>query len=113
VRTSEGIYGDCPRRADLDKWYVFLVEKIYETVERLASSEKMAHTKNYTGDVARMENYWYLWSVLSQVKISALEAERKKAKELYNDALHRYVVEHFGQPLEKLNVSISHSARPR
>ncbi|CAG0912887.1 unnamed protein product [Notodromas monacha] len=103
VRTSEGIYGDCPRRADLDKWYAFLVEKIFETVERLASSEKVTHSRTYTGDVARMENYWYLWSVLSQVKIAALEGERKKSKELYNEALHRYVVEHFGQPLEKLN----------
>lgn len=37
-----------------------------------------------------------------------LDAQRKEAKQKYNDALAAYVTHYFGYPLEKLNVSVSY-----
>lgn len=51
------------------------------------------------------ENYHYLYSLLSQLKISVLDSQRKEVKQRYNDALAAYVTQYFGRPLEKLNVS--------
>lgn len=53
------------------------------------------------------ENYHHLYSLLSQLKIPVLDAQRKEAKQKYNDALAAYVTLYFGRPLEKLNVSHS------
>lgn len=52
------------------------------------------------------ENYHHLYSLLSQMKISVLDMERKEAKQKYSDALAAYVTLYFGRPLEKLNVSV-------
>ncbi|KRT83524.1 hypothetical protein AMK59_4347, partial [Oryctes borbonicus] len=49
------------------------------------------------------ENYHHLYSLLSQMKISVLDNQRKEAKQKYNDALSAYVTLYFGRPLEKLN----------
>lgn len=43
-------------------------------------------------------------ALLSQLKITVLEAEKKEAKQKYQDALQSYVIQYFGRPLEKLNV---------
>ena len=51
-----------------------------------------------------MENYHHLFALLSQMKIAALEGQRKEIKAKYNDALKAYVTQYFGRPLEKLNV---------
>lgn len=51
-----------------------------------------------------LENYHHLYSLLSQLKISVLDSQRKEAKQRYNDSLQGYVTLYFGQPLEKLNV---------
>ncbi len=45
-------------------------------------------------------------ALLSQLKITVLEAEKKEAKQKYQDALQSYVIQYFGRPLEKLNVMI-------
>lgn len=50
------------------------------------------------------ENFHHLYDLLSQLKISVLDAERKEAKHKYQDALKAYVIRYFGRPLEKLNV---------
>lgn len=52
-----------------------------------------------------LENYHHLHSLLSQLKISVLDSQRKDAKQRYNDALAAYVTQYFGRPLEKLNVN--------
>lgn len=51
------------------------------------------------------ENFHHLYDLLSQLKISVLDNERKSAKQKYQDALKAYVTRYFGRPLEKLNVS--------
>lgn len=48
-----------------------------------------------------------MYDLLSQLKISVLDHERKEAKQKYQDALRAYVVQYFGRPLEKLNVRLS------
>ena len=44
--------------------------------------------------------------MLSELKITALEKERKETKSHYKAALNDYVNTYFGHPLEKLHVSI-------
>ena len=39
-----------------------------------------------------------------QIKITALEAQKKDVKQRYNDALSAYTTQYFGRPLDKLNV---------
>lgn len=51
-----------------------------------------------------LENYHRLHALLSQLKISVLENEKKEAKQRYQEALQSYVIQYFGRPLEKLNV---------
>lgn len=45
-----------------------------------------------------------MYDLLSQVKISVLDQERKEAKQRYQEALRAYVIQYFGRPLEKLNL---------
>ena len=53
-----------------------------------------------------IENFHHLYDLLSQLKISVLDHERKEAKQKYQEALKAYVTRYFGRPLEKLNVNI-------
>lgn len=86
------------RRADLEKWYIRLVDTMIEYIA-VHSSE---HSKT-PSQVIKMENYHHLYSLLSQLKISVLDSQRKDVKQKYNDALQAYVTLYFGRPLEKLN----------
>jgi exocyst complex component 1 len=45
--------------------------------------------------------------LLSQLKIPVLEPEKREAKQKYQEALQSYVIQYFGRPLEKLNVTVS------
>uniref|UniRef100_A0A1Y1MFS9 Exocyst complex component Sec3 PIP2-binding N-terminal domain-containing protein n=1 Tax=Photinus pyralis TaxID=7054 RepID=A0A1Y1MFS9_PHOPY len=96
-------YGDVllksDRRADLEKWYTRLIDTILECI----ALHSIDHGKTPT-QVIKMENYHYLYSLLSQLKLSVLDAQRKEAKQKYNDALALYVTQYFGRPLEKLNI---------
>lgn len=89
------------RRADLEKWYTRLIDTIIEYIA--VHSNEHAKTPS---QVVKMENYHHLHSILSQMKISVLDAQKKEAKQRYNDALTAYVTLYFGRPLEKLNVII-------
>lgn len=71
---------------------VFIVEKV------ALESQKTPR------DVVMMENFHHIFSTLSSLKISCLEAERKEAKQKYTEHLQSYVINSLGQPLEKLNV---------
>lgn len=53
----------------------------------------------------KSENYHRLHALLSQLKIAVLDAEKKEAKQKYQEALTSYVIQYFGRPLEKLNVN--------
>lgn len=85
------------RRADLEKWYTRLADTMIEYISVHSNDQKTPP------QVVKMENYHHLYSLLSQLKISVLDSQRKEAKQKYNDALLSYVILHFGRPLEKLN----------
>lgn len=85
------------RHADLEKWYTRLVDTMIEYIAVHANDQKTP------SQVVKMENFHHLYSLLSQLKISVLDSQRKEAKQRYNDALQSYVTQHFGRPLEKLN----------
>ena len=40
----------------------------------------------------------------TQIKITALENQKKEVKQKYNDALSAYTTQYFGRPLDKLNL---------
>ena len=61
---------------------------------------------NFKNPFDILENFHHLHRLLSTLKISVLDQERKEAKQKYLDALRAYVTQYFGRPLEKLNVNI-------
>lgn len=77
----------------------------YKLLNIVFSVEKVANESQKTPrDVVMMENFHHIFSTLSRLKISCLEAERREAKHKYTDHLQSYVINSLGQPLEKLNV---------
>lgn len=108
------------RRADLEKWYTRLVDTMLEYINVHAGEHNKTPSqvvkmgeylipccKNGQICLFLSENYHHLHSLLSQLKISVLEMQRKEAKQKYSEALNAYVTLYFGRPLEKLNVSYS------
>ncbi|KAI8041388.1 exocyst complex component 1 [Drosophila gunungcola] len=98
AQTAEGIFRKSDRRTDMEKWYLQLVNAIFEGVH-LHSQE---HPKT-PSQVVRMENYHHMYALLAQLKVPGLDALKKEAKTRYNEALKAYVTQYFGRPLEKLN----------
>uniref|UniRef100_A0AAY4DEP5 Exocyst complex component 1 n=1 Tax=Denticeps clupeoides TaxID=299321 RepID=A0AAY4DEP5_9TELE len=95
---AETIFRNAERRGDLDKAYVKLIRAIFTNVEKVANESQKTPR-----DVVMMENFHHIFSTLSRLKISCLEAERREAKHKYTDYLQAYVINSLGQPLEKLN----------
>ncbi|XP_035379888.1 exocyst complex component 1 isoform X1 [Electrophorus electricus] len=95
---AETIFRNAERRGDLDKAYAKLIQAVFQNVEKVASESQKTPR-----DVVMMENFHHIFSTLSRMKISCLEAERKEAKHKYLDHLQSYVINSLGQPLEKLN----------
>ncbi|XP_018588692.1 exocyst complex component 1 isoform X1 [Scleropages formosus] len=95
---AETIFRNAERRGDLDKAYVKLIRAVYMNVEKVASESQKTPR-----DVVMMENFHHIFSTLSRLKISCLEAERREAKQKYTEHLQAYVINSLGQPLEKLN----------
>lgn len=96
---TESIFRKSERRTDLDKWYIKLVEAIFQGINQLS----IDHPKT-PSQVVKMENYHHMHSQLARLKVAALENMKKEAKLRYNEALRSYVTKYFGRPLEKLNV---------
>lgn len=97
--TAENIFKKTTRRTDLDKWYVKLVEQIFEFIpQNAADHPKTPH------QVVKMENFHHMHSQLARLKLTCLDGLKKDAKVKYNEALRGYVIKYFGRPLEKLNV---------
>lgn len=97
--SAENIFRKTERRTDLDKWYVQLVNAIFDHIPIHASEH------NKTPDqVVRMENFHHMQSLLAQLKVPVLDEQKKMAKIKYNEALRAYVTKYFGRPLEKLNL---------
>uniref|UniRef100_A0A1L8DVX7 Putative exocyst protein sec3 n=1 Tax=Nyssomyia neivai TaxID=330878 RepID=A0A1L8DVX7_9DIPT len=97
--SAERIFKKSERRADLDKWYTQLVGTIFEGIPNHAQE----HSKT-PRQVVNMENYHHMHSLLAQLKVVALEGQKKEAKVRYKEALDAYVTKYFGRPLEKLNL---------
>lgn len=104
AQTAEGIFRKSDRRTDMEKWYLQLVNAIFEGI----SIHSQEHPKT-PSQVVRMENYHHMYALLAQLKVPGLDALKKEAKLRYNDALKAYVTQYFGRPLEKLNVSVCRS----
>lgn len=100
AKTSESIFKKTQRRTDLDKWYIKLVQTMFEHIPIHAQEHpKTPH------QVINMENFHHMHSLLKQLKVPCLEEMQKEAKVRYQEALRAYVTKYFGKPLEKLNVS--------
>ncbi|KAK3697101.1 hypothetical protein QZH41_005525 [Actinostola sp. cb2023] len=54
--------------------------------------------------VVMLENYHHLFRVLSRLKISCLEKEKREAKQKYGVSLDEYVKDMMGRPMEKVSV---------
>ncbi|XP_052442604.1 exocyst complex component 1 isoform X6 [Carassius gibelio] len=98
AKLAEAIFRNAERRGDLDKAYIKLIRAVFTNVEKVANESQKTPC-----DVVMMENFHHIFSTLSSLKISCLEAERKDAKQKYTDHLQSYVINSLGQPLEKLN----------
>ncbi|TRY57092.1 hypothetical protein DNTS_023974 [Danionella cerebrum] len=98
AKLAEAIFRNAERRGDLDKAYIKLIRAVFNNVEKVANESQKTPR-----DVVMMENFHHIFSTLSSLKISCLEAERKEAKQKYTDHLQSYVIYSLGQPLEKLN----------
>lgn len=99
ARQAEQVFRNSTgRRADIDRWYLSLVQGMFAAIDRLAKE----HHKT-PAEMVALENYHYVHNVLCTLKIAFLENERKEAKKRYNDALAHYVSRYFGRPLERLN----------
>lgn len=80
-------------------WLINPDYRFLPLVEKVASESQKTPR-----DVVMMENFHHIFSTLSRLKISCLDAERREAKQKYTDHLQSYVINSLGQPLEKLNV---------
>ncbi|XP_051954086.1 exocyst complex component 1-like isoform X3 [Xyrauchen texanus] len=98
AKLAEAIFRNAERRGDLDKAYIKLIKAVFNNVEKVANESQKTPR-----DVVMMENFHHIFSTLSSLKISCLEAERKEAKQKYTEHLQSYVINSLGQPLEKLN----------
>ena len=96
---TELIFHGSDRRTDIEKWYLTLVTSIIDNIPRIAKE----HQKTPQA-VVKMENFHHLHSSLSRLKIVLLESHKKDVKQKYTDALHNYVTQYFGRPLEKVNI---------
>ncbi|XP_040274771.1 exocyst complex component 1 isoform X8 [Bufo bufo] len=95
---AESIFRSAERRGDLDKAYTKLIRAVFLNVEKVANESQKTPR-----DVVMMENFHHIFATLSRLKISCLEAEKREAKQKYNDHLQSYVIYSLGHPLEKLN----------
>eukprot|EP00123_Amoebidium_parasiticum_P012922 comp21660_c0_seq1/m.30462 comp21660_c0_seq1/g.30462 ORF comp21660_c0_seq1/g.30462 comp21660_c0_seq1/m.30462 type:complete len:839 (-) comp21660_c0_seq1:120-2636(-) len=84
------------RSAVVDRAICTLAQKVFGGIERLA-----AESKNQ--DLVLFENYHYLYSELSMMKLPHLEPYRKEAQSKYRQHIALYVKENLGHPMEKLS----------
>lgn len=94
---AETVFKGSDRRRDLDKAYSRLMIAQNSAIHRVA----MEHQKT-PRDVVIFENFHYLHALLSRLKITSLEQERKEAKQKYQEHMESYVIDSLGRPMEKL-----------
>jgi len=96
---AENIFKGSDRRNDLDKAYYRLIEGVFEHIQRVASESHKTPS-----NVVKFENFHHLLGVLSRLKISSLESQRKEAKQRYQENLQAYVTLYLGRPMEKVSI---------
>ncbi|XP_071846851.1 exocyst complex component 1-like isoform X2 [Apostichopus japonicus] len=94
---AETVFKGSERRRDLDKAYSRLMIAHHSAIHRVA----IEHQKT-PRDVVIFENFHYLHALLSRLKITSLEQERKEAKQKYQEHMQSYVIDSLGRPMEKL-----------
>ncbi|CDW56417.1 Exocyst complex component 1 [Trichuris trichiura] len=107
AKELEAAYENKQRRSEVDRWYPTLVRTLWQSIETAADDP---HSKCPPA-VVRLENYHFLHSMLSQLKISCLNDLRRETKIKYTMALESYVEDIMDNSLEKLKTffdSISH-----
>ncbi|XP_071489037.1 exocyst complex component 1-like [Diadema antillarum] len=95
---AESVFKGSDLRGNLDKAYAKLADAQFRNIHRVAKE----HQKT-PNDVIIFENFHHLHDVLSRLKITCLESERKEAKQQYQEHLQSYVRDSLGRPMEKLN----------
>ncbi|XP_033111191.1 exocyst complex component 1-like isoform X2 [Anneissia japonica] len=95
---AESIFKGTDRRADLDKSYSKLISAQFKIIHKVA----LEHQKT-PSDVIIFENFHHLHGVLSRLKITCLENEKREAKQKYQEHIQAYVTTYLGRPMEKLN----------
>jgi len=98
LSSTELIFRDSDRRTDIEKWYMTIIISIMDHIPRVAKE----HQKT-PQEVVKMENFHHLHAELSALKIPVLDNFKRDAKQRYTEALHNYVTQYFGRPLEKVN----------
>ncbi|KAB0353390.1 hypothetical protein FD755_023907, partial [Muntiacus reevesi] len=72
---AESIFKNAECRGDLDKAYTKLIRGVFVNVEKVANESQKTPR-----DVLMMENFHHIFATLSRLKISCLEAEKKRSQ---------------------------------
>lgn len=104
LASAEKIFEGAERRTDLEKWYYQLYRSVCDGINKAANSPN----SKYPASVVKFENYHELYLRLSELKISALDAQRKDAKASKEENIDTYVKEHMGRPFEKIHLFVEH-----
>ncbi|CAJ0574894.1 unnamed protein product, partial [Mesorhabditis spiculigera] len=100
VRQTEKVFEGADRRTDLEKWYAHLYRAVCDGISKASVNPNSKSPSS----VVRLENYHELYQILSELKISCLDAQRKAAKKEKDDNIDAYVRESLGRPLEKIQI---------
>ena len=83
----------------LERYFLTLMESVSKTIEK--ASFELNKTR---GDVCRFENYQFMFSKLSEVKIKCLEGCKEEAKKKSREFVEAYTRSMLGRPLERLSL---------
>ena len=83
----------------LERYFLTLMESVSKTIEK--ASFELNKTR---GDVCRFENYQFMFSKLSELKIKCLEGCKEEAKKKSREFVEAYTRSMLGRPLEKLSL---------
>ncbi|CAD5206186.1 unnamed protein product [Bursaphelenchus okinawaensis] len=100
IKNMDAIFGNSERRSDFEKWAVKLCNGVIEGIDNAA----MSPNSKSPASVVRLENFHKLHSVLSEMKVPALDEIRNQVKRKYQENMKIYIFDYLGKPLEKLHL---------
>uniref|UniRef100_A0A8C4SIB0 Exocyst complex component 1-like n=1 Tax=Erpetoichthys calabaricus TaxID=27687 RepID=A0A8C4SIB0_ERPCA len=95
---TENVFRNAEEPRDLNDAYCKLITATFNTIENLSSQSLKTPSQ-----VVMIENFYFIFSFLSELKIPGLDHKRKEAKKKYTHYLNLYVTSNLGLPLEKLS----------